>query len=884
MVLIPKTPAPETLAQFRPISLCNLCLKIITKVLANRIKPILGSIISPQQSAFVPGRLIQDSIIIAHECFHHMKITRRGGQTTMAINLDFNKAYDRVEWDFLEAVMKKMGFHANWIQWVMQSVSTVRFNIFANGEKRATVNPSRGLRQGDPLSPYLFLLVIDALSKLLSKDLANHKISGIKLKPSCPTISHLFFADDAILFLKANKEECAHILNTLEIYNAASGQLVNFNKSGVSFSSNTAVALQKEICELIGMPLLSKSTKYLGLPAFLGRSKVEAYNFLLERTLLKLQGWKQNQLTQAGKEIMIKHVVQAIPSYAMACFALPKKFCDKLNTYVSNFWWGGDPDNKGIHWTTWRRATQSKFEGGLGFRDFKAFNLAMLAKQGWRLTINPHSFWGKVMKSVYYPNSDFLHASKGRQPSWAWSSLIQGREILLKGIRWQVGNGNSILFWSDNWIPISKDFKVHTARPPDCSVVYARDLIDARTKSWKEQDLRALVSKEEADAILSIPISQCGKEDFLIWHFTPNGMYSVKSGYHLALADSEAKLSPIASTSFQPPKGFWKFIWNLSVPPKLKHFWWKACCNLLATKENLHRRKCNPSPMCPICSREPESIEHLLFKCDWTIAAWFGSCLTYKVDTLAISSVMKWTIAIMDHFNSTIDCHNFMSQCVCLAWHIWKMRNDWVFNATPVNPLLAMDRASFTWKEFHNSRILRGSQEHNAGLIPAAVRWMPPKEGELKINCDVAVRKGSTEAAIAVILRDNKGQILDGRATRIQATSSLLGEALAVRLAFSLLPANHLQHVSVESDNQRVIKLCSTENVPPWECASIFADIRAFAQSANCSFSWIPRTCNRAADWLATHFLKGTIPSDWVSNPPPPLSSICNCDASFEVL
>lgn len=144
----------------------------------------------------------------------------------MAINLDFNKAYDRVEWDFLEAVMKKMGFHANWIQWVMQVVSTVRFNIFANGEKRATVNPSRGLRQGDPLSPYLFLLVIDVLAKLLSKELANHKISGIKLKPSCPTISHLFFADDAILFLKANKEECAHILNTLEIYNAASGQLI----------------------------------------------------------------------------------------------------------------------------------------------------------------------------------------------------------------------------------------------------------------------------------------------------------------------------------------------------------------------------------------------------------------------------------------------------------------------------------------------------------------------------------------------------------------------------------------------------------------------------------------------------------------------------------
>lgn len=158
---------------------------------------------------------------------------------------------------------------------------------------------------------HTYFFWLSMFSQAPVQGLANHKISGIKLKPSCPTISHLFFADDAILFLKANKEECAHILNTLEIYNAASGQLINFNKSRVSFSSNIAVALQQEICDLIGMPLLSKCTKYLGLPAFLGRSKVEAYNFLLERTLLKLQGWKQNQLTQAGKEITIKHVVQS---------------------------------------------------------------------------------------------------------------------------------------------------------------------------------------------------------------------------------------------------------------------------------------------------------------------------------------------------------------------------------------------------------------------------------------------------------------------------------------------------------------------------------------------------------------------------------------------
>lgn len=882
LVLIPKSPSPETLAQFRPISLCNVNLKIITKILANRLKPILGHLISPQQSAFVPGRLIQDNILIAHEAFHHLKINRRGGQTIMAINLDFHKAYDRVEWDFLEAVMVKMGFHAIWIHWVMQCVSTVRFHIFANGEKRATVNPTRGLRQGDPLSPYLFLLVIDVLSKLLSKDICDQRLTGLKLKPSCPILSHLFFADDAILFLKANKLECTHVLKTLETYNLASGQLVNFSKSGVVFSSNANEALKKELSDFIGMPLLSESVKYLGLPAFLGRSKAEAYNFLIERTLHKLQGLKQKNLNQAGKEVMIKHVVQAIPSYAMACFALPKKFCDRLNSYVSNFWWGGDPENMGIHWMSWSKATQSKLTGGLGFQDFRAFNLAMLAKQGWRLTINPHSYWGQFMKGLYFPNTDFLHASKGRQPSWAWSSIIQGREILLKGVRWQVADGSKIQFWNDKWIPSSKDFKIHSGRPPDCSMEYVHEVINVSTKSWKERDIRALVCQEEADAILSIPISQSGRMDFLVWHPNPNGIYSVKSGYHLALEDAKAKLPPIASSSFHPPDKVWKFIWNLNIPQKLKHFWWKACSNLLATKENLHRRKCNPSPLCPICSLKPESVEHLLFQCEWTTAAWFGSNLTYKVDFLAVSSVMKWTIKMMEHFNSAIDCNEVMCKCVCLAWQIWKGRNDWVFNANPVDPTTTVNKARHNWKEFQNSRSCPRTQSVE-DQTSEELRWKPPCLGEAKINCDVATKNGSLYAAVAVILRNDTGQILDGRIAKVYTTSSLQGEALAVRLAGSLALANHLQQVSIESDNQAVIKLCATENVPPWECASIIHDIKSFALSVKCSFSWIPRQCNRAANWLATHFLKGDIPSDWVTNPPPTLSSICNSDASVEV-
>lgn len=196
--------------------------------MANRLKGILKHLISPNQSAFVPGRLIQDSIIIAHEAFHFLQRKRKGNEGFMAIKLDFNKAYDRVEWDFLGALMEKMGFEGKWIKWAMECVSTVDFVVQANGEARANVLPQRGLRQGDPLSPYLFLLVKDVLSRLIQKEINNHQLAGMKINRHCPTLSHILFADDALLFIRAELNECCVIKNILKQYGDASGQLINF--------------------------------------------------------------------------------------------------------------------------------------------------------------------------------------------------------------------------------------------------------------------------------------------------------------------------------------------------------------------------------------------------------------------------------------------------------------------------------------------------------------------------------------------------------------------------------------------------------------------------------------------------------------------------------
>lgn len=219
------------MADLRPIALCNVVYKIISKVLANRLKTILHHIISDTQSAFIPGRLITDNILVSFEVMHYMKRKHAGKEAMMTLKLDMSKAYDRVEWGFLRAMLQKMGLNEKWVTLLMSCVSSVRYPITTEGKEIGPIIPSRGLRQGDPLSPYLFLICVEGLPNLLSALEKNGKIRGCKVARTTPSITHMFFPDDIYLYCRATVTEAYNIMEALHLFQRASGQQVNLNKS-----------------------------------------------------------------------------------------------------------------------------------------------------------------------------------------------------------------------------------------------------------------------------------------------------------------------------------------------------------------------------------------------------------------------------------------------------------------------------------------------------------------------------------------------------------------------------------------------------------------------------------------------------------------------------
>lgn len=452
LCLLPKKPNPSLMTDLRPISLCAVSYKIISNILCARLKGILPSPVSQTQGAFVAGRLISDNLLIAHEMIHGLKTNPQCKGDYIAIKTDMSKAYDRVEWDFLEILLQRMGFDSKWIEWMMLCIRSVTYIVLLNGQTYGRIKPERGIRQGDPLSPFLFILCAEALVHVMNRAEVQGDITGMKLTKHCPSIQHLLFADDSLFLCRATLKECSNFLRCLELYGKASGQQFNFQKSSITYGADIDPVMKRLLSEILEIESEGGAGTYLGLPECFSGSKQQLLAFIGEKLNKRLSGWYAKTLSLGGKEVLLKSIAMALPVYAMSCFRLTKHHCQKIMSAMAEFWWNECSEKRKIHWVSWPELCKPKEEGGLGFRDIEDFNQALLAKQAWKLLNEPQSLLARVYKGRYYANREFLECGKGYRPSYAWRSILFGRELLQQGLIKSIGNGRSTTVWGDKWI------------------------------------------------------------------------------------------------------------------------------------------------------------------------------------------------------------------------------------------------------------------------------------------------------------------------------------------------------------------------------------------------------------------------------------------------
>nr|KYP57513.1 Retrovirus-related Pol polyprotein LINE-1 [Cajanus cajan] len=336
IVLIPKVESVTHLKQMRPIGLCNVSYKIISKVLARRLNNVMEKLVHPNQCSFIPQRHSKDNIIIFQEVIHTMR-HKSGNKGWMAIKIDLEKAYDRLKWSFVKDTLLDIGLPNQFVNLVWVSISSPKLRMLWNGEALEEFVPSRGIRQGDPISPYLFVLCMERLFHLITTTVDSQQWKPIRLSRDGPLLSHLAFADDLILFAEATLDQVEVIQSCLNHFCASSGQKVSIEKTRIYFSKNVSHIVRNEVSSAFGFQRTDNLGKYLGIPAHHSRVCRRDYQGIIERVNKRLSGWKSSTLSFAGRLTLCKSVLSAIPSYTMQSVFLPRSVCDEVDRLCSNF-------------------------------------------------------------------------------------------------------------------------------------------------------------------------------------------------------------------------------------------------------------------------------------------------------------------------------------------------------------------------------------------------------------------------------------------------------------------------------------------------------------------------------------------------------------------
>jgi hypothetical protein len=297
------------------------------------------------------------------------------------------------------------------------------------------------------------LFVADGLSTLLQKEVDTNGIEPVRICRRAPGVSHLLFADDSLLFFKAQGDQALKVKEILDTYASSTGQLINPGKCSIMFGESCSPASRLEVKNALQVTQETFETKYLGLPTPEGRMSKGKFQSLQAKLAKCLVEWDDNHKSQAAKEVLIKSIAQAIPVYVMSVFKLPLGLCDELTKMIRRYWWGAENGKRKTHWVAWDIMLRPKDYGGMGFRDMRLFIQALLARQAWRLIQFPDTLCAQLLKAKYYPNGLLLDTVFTGNGSSIWHAIEYGLQLLKQGAIWRVGNGINIRARRDPWIP-----------------------------------------------------------------------------------------------------------------------------------------------------------------------------------------------------------------------------------------------------------------------------------------------------------------------------------------------------------------------------------------------------------------------------------------------
>ncbi|KAL0889621.1 hypothetical protein Bca101_013604 [Brassica carinata] len=659
--LVPKKTNASRITDFRPISCCNSVYKVISKLLSNRLKTVLPQIISNAQSAFIPGRLLVENVLLATELvqgYNWKSISKR-----CMLKVDLKKAFDTVNWSFIMNTLEALDFPPIFRHWIHQCISTTRFSVAINGELCGYFKGTKGLRQGDPLSPYLFVLCIEVFSQLLNSKYTDGSI-GYHPMASNPSVSHLAFADDIMVFFDGEKSSLEIISDTFEEFSGWSGLTMNKQKTELY----TAGLTQPEIEDLtsLGFTLGSLPIRYLGLPLMHCKLKLSHYRPLLDKLTSCFTCWANRALSYAGRLQLLSSVIYGTINFWTSAFLLPKGCIKKIQALCSSFLWSGQISGPVQYKVAWSTVCLPMKEGGLGLRDFSTWNKTLCLRLIWLLFENGFSLWAEWMKANRMRGCSFWSCDIEKAKSWTWKSLLYLRPLAYRFLRAKLGDGKLISFWWDYWSPFGPLIEHFGPDGPRQLSVPINACVSevCNDSGWTLRGARSELAEELQIYLTTVPLpSSQPSMDSYFWlvNEVPHEKFTTKHTWEVL--------------RHQAPHQHWSsYIWFKGAIPKHSFLMWLVQLDRLPTRSRLVRWGLNISTACCLCDTYTEDRDHLFLRCEWSSELW-----TFCLTRLGYGSFGFHTWTAFTHWLSSHDATTPMLLkklvALCTIYSIWSERN-----------------------------------------------------------------------------------------------------------------------------------------------------------------------------------------------------------------